>query len=206
MAKDTKQSTGAQSRGVKRRLQIIEVAARLFDERGYHDTSMETLAEAVGVRKASLYYYFASKDQLLAEIHHVMIDTVLIALRERRELDLDYTSQLRQLMIDIVELMENQPGYLRIAFEHFRELPADVRTEIARKRQLYRDYVVEVLQRGRSAGEFEFENPDLVALSILGMCNWAYQWFQPNGSLSAADIATAFHQQLMRGLGPANPR
>jgi len=48
-----------------RRAEIVEIAARLFDRHGYHSTSMDDIAEAVGLRKPSLYHYFKSKDQIL---------------------------------------------------------------------------------------------------------------------------------------------
>ena len=60
--------------GDARRVQIREVAADLFDRSGYRDTSMDKIAEEVGIKKASLYYYFPSKDRLLIEMHDEMIE------------------------------------------------------------------------------------------------------------------------------------
>lgn len=191
------------TRGQKRRIQIIEVAAELFNKRGYHETSMDAIAEAVGVRKASLYYHYASKDELLVEIHQDMIELIIEKQETRAQAgDLSPTDQLLAIMTDLIELMESRPGHLRIFFEHFRELPEAVRTDIAAKRDHYRGLLITVLERGRDAGEFEFEDTFLTAMNVLGTCNWTYQWFRPDGPRTAAETAEYFHAQMLRGLAP----
>jgi AcrR family transcriptional regulator len=188
------------SRGQKRRVQIVEVAAKLFHERGYHETSMEVIAEAVGVRKASLYYYFTSKDQLLVEIHQDMIDLIIEQQQARVASDMKPTEQLLGIMTDLIQLMESHPGHLRIFFEHFRELPPDVRHDVSAKRDQYRELLVDVLTNGRDRGDFAFDDPFLTAMSVLGVCNWTYQWFRPGGESSAAQVASYFHLQVLSGI------
>lgn len=199
---DVAATTHTLSKGQKRRIQIVDVAATLFHERGYHETSMEAIAEEVGVRKASLYYYFTSKDQLLVEIHQDMIDLIVEQQLSRAAGGSAPTDQLLGIMTDLIRLMESHPGHLRIFFEHFRELPAEIRHEISEKRDQYRALLMDVLEAGRSNGEFTFEDSFLTAMSILGACNWTYQWFRPGGLRSAEEVAAYFHQQVLVGLTP----
>jgi AcrR family transcriptional regulator len=190
------------ARGRKRRAQVMDIAATMFEDRGYHETSMESIAEAVGVRKASLYYYFASKDDLLVEIHQEMINLILDKQRDRVDAaELSSSEMLLAIMTDLISLMESHPGHLRIFFEHFRELPAETRREIAGKRDGYRDMLITVLEDGREAGEFTFDDSFLTAMLILGMCNWTYQWFDPNGAVSAKALARLFYRQAVEGFG-----
>ena len=191
------------TRGEIRRAQIVDVAAGLFEDRGYHETSMEAIAEAVGVRKASLYYYFTNKDQLLVEIHQEMIDLIIDQQLERAKGGLTAGEQVLGIMTDVITLMESHPGHLRIFFEHFRELPPDVREQIAQKRDRYRQLLIDVLEQGRTDGEFEFESSFLTAMSILGVSNWTYQWFRPGGERSAADVAHYFYNQVRGGISPS---
>jgi AcrR family transcriptional regulator len=161
---------------------------------------MEMLAVAVGIRKASVYYYFKTKDALLVEIHEEMIDHLLGRAREREGAP---TERLRGVMRDLVELMELYPGRLQIFFEHYRELPAAQRPGILAKRDAYQDILLGVLREGVAVGEFTLDDVDLAALSILGMCNWTYQWMRPGGRLSATQVADGFlHLFLAGAAGP----
>lgn len=194
-------STDLRMSGEQRRLQIMKVAAELFDSRGYQDTTMEMLARDVGIRKASLYYYFASKDALLAEMHQEMIDLILEA--HQRRLDegtLAPSELLVAMMTDLVALMESHPGRLRIFFEHYRELPAPVREEIARKRDRYQQMLVDVLDSGVAKKQFAIADTRLTALAILGMCNWTYQWYRPGGRRTAAEVADYYYSILIQGI------
>lgn len=187
--------------GAQRRQQIMRVAAELFDTRGYQETSMEALAQQVGVRKATLYYYFQGKDALLVEMHREMIDLILDAQRRRLDRAAHRPRELLlAIMTDLVSLMETHPGHLRIFFEHYRELPGPVREEIAAKRDRYRNMLIDVLDQGVAQGEFRIADTRLTALAVLGMSNWAYQWFRPGGGRTAAEVARYFYDTLLGGI------
>lgn len=186
--------------GVSRRAQIIDVAARLFEQHGYHETTMEMLAQEVGVKKASLYYYFSNKDLILVDIHEEMIDHLLEQARLRDPTG-SPVDRLRGIIADLVGLMELFPGRLRIFFEHYRELPTDQRKGIQVKRDEYHGVLVAALRDGVAAGQFDVADVELTALAVLGMCNWTYQWLRPGGALSAAQVADHFMQLLLSGIG-----
>jgi AcrR family transcriptional regulator len=191
----------ALTRGERRRAQIVEVATLLLTERGYHETSMESIADAVGIRKASLYYYFESKDQLLVQIHRDMIDYVIDLHQVRIDGGgLTPSELLRGMITDLIQLLEIYPGRRRIFFEHFRELPVDMKQDVAAKRDLYGSMLVDVLEKGKAEGQFSFDDAALSAMFILGACNWAYQWFRPTGAKSAKEVADYFYRQVLTGL------
>jgi len=144
--------------GASRRAQIIDVAARLFEEHGYHETTMEMLAQEVGVKKASLYYYFASKDLILVDIHEEMIDHLLEAADRRDAAAADPVDRLHGIITDLVALMELFPGRLRIFFEHYRELPVEQRAAIQVKRNRYQGVLVTAL-RGVRGGRRRADRP-----------------------------------------------
>ncbi|MCU1482978.1 MAG: transcriptional regulator, TetR family [Subtercola sp.] len=200
-ARTSRDRRGVRMEGSKRRSQVREVAAGLFDTLGYRETSMEAIAAAVGIRKASLYYYFTAKDDLLVEMHEEMID--LILRQQQARLDegkLSWKEHLLGIMTDLISLQETHPGYLRVFFEHFRELPEAVQGPIQAKRDRYGEFVVEVIRNGIAAGEFRDTDPGLTALCILGSCNWTYQWLRPDGKLSAAELAEAFWSIYLGGI------
>lgn len=191
-----------------RRRQIVDEAARLFDERGYHATSMEDIAATVGVRKPTLYHYFSSKDEILRSIHEEFIELLLERQERRARTPLPAVQMLLEMMADILELMETHRGHVRVFFEHHRELAAPAHAEIAAKRGRYEAMAGELIERGIQEGALR---PDvdvrLVTLAMFGMCNWAYQWYRPSGPLGTREVASVFWDALVHGIGlpPAPP-
>ena len=187
--------------GDARRVQIREVAADLFDRAGYRDTSMDRIAEEVGIKKASLYYYFPSKDRLLIEMHDEMIELIIASHEARMEAGTRTASDLlRGMMTDIISLQETHPGSLRVFFEHFKEIPEPERARVMERRAVYERYLREQLQRGVDEGEFKPLDIRFATFAILGMANWSYQWFRPGGSATAEHVAGAFWTMLSEGI------
>lgn len=185
---------------VPRLREIVDRAAVLFDERGYHRVSMEDIAAAVGIRKPTLYHYVRSKDQILALIHHEFMSLVISRAEARAELSMPPSQRLLEFMADILELMHTHRGHVRVFFEHHRELPAAEQAAVRTIRDRYERMVEAAIREGAESGEFRATAPRLTTLALFGMCNWAYQWYQREGPLRTREIAYTFWDVLMRGL------
>jgi AcrR family transcriptional regulator len=185
-----------------RRAQIIEVAADLFDKWGYHETTMQAIADRTGIRKPSLYHYFRSKDELLVELHETLM-TVVISRHLARMSAGEHgpREELRAMMRDVIGLMDSHPGYLRVFFESYRELPPDAHTSVAGQRSRYQQMVADVISAGKEVGEFGDVNPDLTSLAVLSLVNWTYQWFRRSGPLTTDEVADHFWSMLLNGIG-----
>ncbi len=185
-----------------RRGQIIEVAADLFDKRGYHETTMQAIADRTGIRKPSLYHYFRSKDELLVELHENLMTVVISRHVDRHEAArLGPRAELRAMMRDVIGLMDSHPGHLRIFFESYRELPLEARTSVAAQRSRYQQMVADVIPAGKEIGEFGDVDPDLTSLAVLSLANWTYQWFRRSGPLTSDEVADHFWSMLLNGIG-----
>lgn len=183
-----------------RRALVAAKAAELFERDGYHSTNLAAIADAVGLRKPTLYHYFRSKEEILALIHDELIDLLIARQARRAELGLPVTQELAEIMRQNLSLLETHPGYLRVFFEHQRELSEARHAEIAKKRAEYQDMVRQVIVRGIESGELRPVNPSLVAFAMFGACNWSYQWFRQDGPLPSSDIANVFWDLFSRGL------
>lgn len=194
---------GRESAGA-RRLEIIEAAAVLFDQRGYHMTSMEDIADYVGLAKPTLYHYFRGKDEILLEIHTAMIELV-IGSHERRLPGSRgrWGELLKAMMGDLISLMETHPGHLRIFFEHQRELPEEFKSEVRRRRNAYREHLRDVIEGGIADGDFLDVDPELATLAVLGVSNWTYQWLRPGGRYTADQVTDVFYAIVLNGLSTA---
>ena len=183
-----------------RRAEIVLRAAELFDDVGYHLTSMDDIARAVGLAKPSLYHYFTSKDRILLAIHEEFISILLGRQRQRLEQDdRGISDLLLDVMVDICDLMRTHRGYVRVFFEHHRELPEAARREALAARDAYFDSVRDLFERGR-AENLLTGDPMLNSMALFGMCNWVYQWYDPRGTLTSLDVARHLHRVLLHGV------
>ncbi|MFN8150411.1 MAG: TetR/AcrR family transcriptional regulator [Solirubrobacterales bacterium] len=189
----------------KRHEEIIARAAVLFDEGGYGNVNMASVADSVGIAKPTLYHYFGGKDAILFEIHEQFIDNLLRQYESRRGLGLSAAEELKGLMADTFELMSTHRGHLRVFFESRRELSEEAQATIRAKRDRYESIMVGTIERGVANGEFRQVDPRLTALAVFGMCNWGYQWYRPEGELGSQELADTFFELLFEGLRSREP-
>lgn len=162
----------------EKRLDIIRCCAALFDRVGYHGTSMQMLADEVGLGKPTLYHYFASKTDILYEMHQMHIDAMLSGLAVGSDLkDLDPAKLLEDACAFALQQIAEHPGYVRAFMDHYSELEGRQRTEIRRRREEYLARITQIIGAGVAKGQFEDVDLELATLAFLGMCNWAYKWY-----------------------------
>jgi TetR/AcrR family transcriptional regulator, cholesterol catabolism regulator len=186
---------------VKRRHEIVQKAATLFDDVGYHVTSMDDIARAVGLAKPTLYHYFPSKESILLAVHEEFISLLLTRQRSREaDVDRPVVDLLYEVMFDIIDLMRTHHGHVRVFFEHHRELTGDALQRTLAARDTYFRSVQSLLERGETSG-LVTGDAHLSTLALFGMCNWAYQWYHSDGVWTTQDVAHYFHQVLLTGIG-----
>lgn len=186
----------------QRRSEIIRAAAQLFDQKGYYSTGMDDIAQAVGLRKPTLYYYVKNKGEILVWIHNDVMSGVLDKLERYVEEDIEPREGLRRVVADILEIMDTRPGYLRVFFEHHREIPDALRTETIRSRDRYQWLVESLIQRGIREGAFRKVPVRTATLALFGITNWSYQWYTPGGPLNYLEVADQLLDVYLKGLEP----
>ncbi|MFE9686700.1 TetR/AcrR family transcriptional regulator [Streptomyces sp. NPDC006285] len=181
----------------------MAAAAELFDEHGFHGTSLQEVAEAAGISKAAIYHHFRTKDEILVEILRTLMDRVLDRHRDRhRNDDRPALEMLRGMIGDLMEVVEQHPAHLRVVLEQVRHLPADLQDELAEGRRRFQTEIRDILEIGTATGEFTVEDdPSLVAAAILGAC-WAYFWHPPQNSFRAQNLADVVTRLVLQGLQP----
>ena len=184
----------------RRKREIIEGAARLFDRVGYHGVNMSMIAKAAGVKKPTLYHYISSKDEILFGLHELFIGTLRKNTDERIAAGLPPLEILRAVVEDTFKLLHDFPGYVRAFFEHFRELSHKQRTEIAVKRDEFIAIVIAIIEKAMDAGQINKADPRLTAHCLFGISNWAYQWYSPRKDPPAEEVAAECWKIFLRGL------
>jgi len=188
--------------GQQRRAAIIDAAAQLFTEHGYHNTSTAQIADRVGCAKATVYHYFRKKPEILFEIHDQWIEELLARAAESPA-DLPLPEFLRQVFRDILRLMETKSDHVRVFFEYYHELPDDLRTVATSQRDAYERLVESRIRSGIDAGVLRPQHPRIAAFALFGMCNWTYQWYRPGHELTDAEVADELFEIYYAGVRSA---
>lgn len=183
-----------------RRDTILREAALLFLESGYRGTSMGMLADRVGIAKPTLYHYFRRKEDILYEIHKRFISPLLEQQQSYAERGLRPDDQLRRCVRDMIESLNDDPGYVRSFIEHGRELGDDRFAEVRHIGREHRELIEQAISDGVDQGMFRKVNPTIAAYALLGVASWATYWFQPGGPLTAETVAEELSDIILNGL------
>lgn len=183
------------------REQILEAAAQLFVERGFGGTSMQHIAEALGVTRTAVYYYFKNKEEILRSL----VEEISVAASRRMRSpsgDANAAGRLRTLVRDYALLILAHPRHFRVLDRSESDLPDDLaRVHRQAKRQILETFS-RAVSDGIALGEFRDVDPRMAAFAMLGMCNWTSAWFLPDGRLGADQIADAVADFALHALKP----
>ena len=184
-----------------RRTEMIAVAARLFSERGYHGTSMQHLAEALGLLRGSLYAHIGSKEELLFEVVDEGAERFLERARATVASDADAPSKLTALLVGHIETAIEHLEAATVFLNEWRYLSPDRRDLIQRKRDDYESLIRAVLQEGIDTGRLRNDlDVALAARLVLSAGNWTYTWYRPGGPLTPTQVGRSFAETLLDGL------
>lgn len=179
--------------------EILAAASKLFVSKGYHETSVEDIANAVGITKGGLYYYVESKEDVLYEIHQRFISEGLKRLRAVLENSSDPLIQLLHLIRAHISIIHDYKNDIQVFFEGMRQLSKDKQESIRLKRDEYEQIFLETIQRGIEQGYFKSVNPKVVVLYLMGALNWMYTWYKPEKSYPES-IIQLFCELTINGL------
>lgn len=189
MNDDTKPMAIREEVAALKRARTLNAAVDLFYEHGYDKTTLEAVAERLGVTKPFIYSHFSSKADLLADICARGISASLEAMESVKALDVSPTERLTLLGQRFVTAVLDNQMYIAIFTREEKGLASADLDRINAMRRTFDKQLTELIREGVKAGEFEVTDPHLAALSIGGMVSWAYVWFRPEGRLSVAHAA-----------------
>jgi AcrR family transcriptional regulator len=191
---------------VDSRQEILRTAARLFQQRGYDATSMNDVAAALKLSKGGLYHHFQSKDEILYEImNHAMEITQERVLAPVRSIT-DPEDRLRALIrLHIEVVLSPRDREITVMLHENHPLPPALRKRINTRKKEYIHFVESLIaevqtkaQRSRSAKCAV--SPRAAAFALLGMINWIYQWYKPEGDLQTNTLVPQFTDLVFGGI------
>lgn len=190
------------SKGPERMKQMIAGhSILLFEQKGFSETSIQDIANSVGVTKGTFYYYYASKENLLMDIHlHYICD-----LLEKQKAIMQTVKGFRRKLSEIVALivydLKCRRAHGQVYLRERRHLTAEHAETIEKKREEFRLNATQIIADGIQAGEFQAHiDPNITCLAILGITNWSYEWFNPDGKLSVEALADQYIDMILYGI------
>lgn len=188
---------------VTNRDKILETFTAMVSDRGYARAAIADVASSVGVSKGTILHHFGNKEALLNEMG--------VAYIERRDAELAHAlahldepvDRFSAVVFCTVLGMRDDRAASRAFAREFSLFQGEPGLQHAReRRKAYAARVAAVVDECMAAGILERDDPSIVLLEVLGMCNWMWTWYRPDGRLSAEEIAERFVRTLLRGLGP----
>jgi AcrR family transcriptional regulator len=199
MQASTVRTPSEDSRFSRKRALIIKSAAHAFGRKGFHATALDEIAADLKVTKASLYYYFSTKEELLYEVHLLSMEDVLNGIDRIRQ---EIASPVDQLQAVITEhlrvLAADYEGAFLLQQEY--DLPEKYRLEIIKLRDRYEQAVLQIVEEGERQRLFRLKEIRIAVRMMLGSINWFLRWYRAAGRLTVDQIADAYIDFIFYGL------
>jgi AcrR family transcriptional regulator len=181
----------------RRRRDVLDAAAHVFAERGYHATSVAALLEASGLTAGALYHYVEGRDELLVAICDELLEPLLRRAREIVAGEAAPEDQLRELIHVWLEHIELHLDHMRVFQQERHVIEHDARwQQIRDKRLAFERILDELLARAETSGALDIPDRRLALLALLGMVNYTPTWFRRGGRLRAAQVADGYYELL----------
>lgn len=201
--RDAAKSEGGQAY-LQRRNEILATSASLFKERGHQGVNLGDIASALGTDRASLYYYFSSRDELFREIVRSSIEVNVSQAEFVAQSQGSAPEKIRALLTSLMKSYEENYPFLYVFIQEDLNRITDDSSwsdEVKELSHRYDEAVVGIIQQGIDEGTLAPVAPArIIAFGLIGMINWTHRWFRPGGKTDASSISSAFSDILLNGL------
>ena len=197
--------TDSQSRYDQKLVHILKTSAAIFAEKGYHSTSIRDISRATGMSLSGLYYYFASKEELLFLIQDYCFSTVTGDCK-RLIAGVDGPAQkLRLLVENHLNYFVKNMNEMKVLSHEANSITGEWFKNVNSEKRQYVDLVKSLL--GQIARAHGVKGIDLrvATFSLFGMMNWIYNWYDPRKDVDVAGLARNMTRIFLSGFLSDSP-
>ncbi len=180
--------------------QILSASAQIIRQKGFHAASMQDIAEAVHLQKASLYHHFSSKQEILLVLLDRALDLVTERVAAVINQNIPVDEKLRKAMAAYLETLEKNAALASVLLFEHRSLDPEYRQRHIPRRDRFERLWREMIQEGMENGSFRVTDPATTARAMLGTMNWTITWYRPDGPLSMQQISDQLATLFLDGL------
>ena len=182
------------------REKILEAAAQIFSQKGYHATSMSDIAGAVNLQKASLYHHVDSKQEILLSLLDEALELVIGRISDVLAQPIPATEKLKVAMITYLTTLADQRDLAAILLLEHRSLNPELQVQHLPHRDHFESLWRDLIQMGVDDGSFICEDVPMTTRALMGVMNWAITWYRSDGALSISKIADQYAELILYGL------
>ncbi|MGE5703956.1 MAG: TetR/AcrR family transcriptional regulator [Clostridia bacterium] len=181
---------------------VVAVSIALFEKKGFSETSIQDIVDELGLTKGTFYHYYSSKEQLLMDIHLRYIEDLLQAAQQIvDDPDSESVAKLQAIIRLLIKQIRTNGQEGSVFFREMRNLTGDNFQQIKVKRDQFRFHFQTIIEQGMETGAFRRDlRADMVALGLLGMCNWSYSWFDPEGAVNEDELSAIYMEMALKGI------
>lgn len=184
-----------------KRRRILEEARELFFAQGYESTTLDAIAESLNVTKPFLYSYFRNKSEILNAICEIGITESIAAQEEVLAMPISPSEKLRLIVERVTTIVIRDQKYVVVYNREEKNLEPAEQKALLDLRKAFDQKLAQLLEEGNAAGEFQVENPRMLAVSISGMLTWVATWFRPRAPYTVTDVVLHTIQAVDRMVG-----
>lgn len=179
---------------------ILQEAAKLFARRGYENSSIADLAAALGVSKAGIYHYFATKQDIYNAIVSEVLQGMCLTVTQAVRQETAPQEQLRAFMLAHARYFEQHHAAFVTMMIGYSGMALPESDDAIRLRDAYEQLLRDLLTRGVEQGAFRCVDSAASGRAVLSLLNWMVRWYKPGQQESAETIAAGYFDLLWRGL------
>jgi AcrR family transcriptional regulator len=183
---------------------VIRAAARAFNERGYHNTSLDDIAGDLGVTKPTIYYYVENKEQLLFACFRAGLEPIRAALDAAEASQDSGRERLQRVIADYARAIASEYGWCMVRAEH-QDLGPELSREVKALKSDIDKGIRRLLRLGIEDGSIEPCDQRIAAFAIAGALNWIAHWYRAGEQMGADAVAEAYVAFLQNALTPRPP-
>jgi len=194
----------AEQRVAERQLKreaVLQAAVKLFNRKGFHDTSLDEVASTLNVTKPTIYHYFPNKGEILFECVRRGLEAISEAVGHAQREGGNGLARLKSLMERYALVMTQEFG-MCVTRTADHELSKESGAEFRRLKKQIDRTVRKVIEAGMNDGSIVPGDSRMVAFTITGALNWIARWYRPEGADSAEQVAANCVAVLIAGLSP----
>ncbi|MCF6293887.1 MAG: TetR/AcrR family transcriptional regulator [Robiginitomaculum sp.] len=184
-----------------KREQILEVSERLFYHRGFQATTLDIIAEELGVTKPFIYYHFKNKRSILLHLlertmgkYHDVFAGVDV---ESGKPEVILKDLVQRFTLVVIETRVSTAMFWRDE----KDLPLDRKEKIRDMKRDVDNKLTRVIERGIDDGIFDVKDPKMASLCVAGMVTWTYTWYQADGRSTPDEIADRMTEYVLNMVG-----
>ena len=183
---------------------VLRESGRLFSRHGYHNTSLESIAAALGVSKATLYNYVRDKQEILFTFHNMAMSIGERAADAAEQSGLNGAGKIKFSIVTYIADVSAELGGYGVIAEIGALRPADRKIVVDRRHKLDRRFI-RMVEEGIADGSLRSVDPGMAVFTVLGALQLVPNWFSPDGRLTGREVAEATADILVYGMAVQVP-